>query len=422
MTKKLTYFLLLCSCCILAQQLEKTTANPFIITPEIMAGITADSNSFFPDHDFQKQLIINLGWEHDHNPQEWAQRLKGPRTGLGFGYTDFGNAENLGGAITAMPFIEFNTFRKEKLKAQVGMGVSYFTKKYDSISNPFNQAVSTDLTWSFRLFMHYQFISAQKIDWRVGLGYFHHSNGHTRLPNQGYNSFLLSLSADIKDPSKIKDMTDASPKQDLDRSIYDYFSFRAGYGINALSLIYFNNKKGVYTISGEYGKVLNNTFKLGGGFYYRMYQHYYDYIRDNESLVQDGREFDFFKEDPWRYATNLGVFIKGEFLLNHFGIDLQLGANLHKPAYRIDWRINEGWDNTPRDIPENWVLGEFGSKFKLKHAISSRMGIKYYLIGTSKAPKNNLFLSFHINTNLGQADFTELSLGYVYGFNFKERK
>ena len=50
------------------------------------------------------------------------------------------------------------------------------------------------------------------------------------------------------------------------------------------------------------------------------------------------------------------------------------------------------------------------------------MGLKYYLIGTTKVPKNNLYLGFHINANLGQADFTELSLGYVYSFNFMNRE
>ena len=182
----------------------------------------------------------------------------------------------------------------------------------------------------------------------------------------------------------------------------------------------FNETKGVYTISGEYGQVINKFFKLGGGFYYRFYQHYYDYIVDNESLVQDGEEFDFFKEDPWRYATNIGLFVTGEFLLSHFGIEGQIGVNLHKPAYRIDWRINQGWSYVPKDIPDNAVLGEFDSKFNKKHLISTRLGIKYYFFSTLKIPKNNVYAAFHINSNLGQADFGEFSLGYVYRFNFKE--
>ncbi|HBC05935.1 MAG TPA: deacylase, partial [Aequorivita sp.] len=168
--------------------------------------------------------------------------------------------------------------------------------------------------------------------------------------------------------------------------------------------------------------VYNKTFKIGLGFYYRFYQHYYDYIEGNESLVQAGREFDYFKGNPWYYASNLGITVHGEIFLNHVGIDLQLGYNLHKPAYKLEWRINEGWDNTPRVISKTWVLGELDGSYKRKHRISSRLGLKYYLIGMEKAPKNNFYLGAHLNANLGQADFTELSFGYVHSFNFQERK
>ena len=47
------------------------------------------------------------------------------------------------------------------------------------------------------------------------------------------------------------------------------------------------------------------------------------------------------------------------------------------------------------------------------------MGLKYYIINTKKKPKHNIYLSAHINSNLGQADFSELSLGYVYRLKIK---
>ena len=109
-------------------------------------------------------------------------------------------------------------------------------------------------------------------------------------------------------------------------------------------------------------------------------------------------------------------------MLNHIGIDLQLGFNLHKPAYKIDWRINQGWSYIPKEIPPSAVLGEFDTKFRIKHLISTRMGMKYYLVGMDKKPRNNVFLGFHINANGGQADFTELSLGYVYHFKNRNEK
>jgi len=385
-----------------------------------LLGKTAESNDNFPERKLQKQFIFNIGRDQTNNPKEWARWLKDPKTGFGLGYTDFGNLDSLGVAFSVIPYIEFNAFRQKNLKVQVGMGGSYFTKKYHPITNSNNQAVTTNVTWSFRAYLYYNLISTKQIDWRLGIGYSHHSNGHTRLLNQGYNSFLVSMSADILNPLGASEENIQKPSFSFKKSVYSYFSLRGGVGQNVLGIA-FNNTKSVYTLSGDYGHVLNNTFRLGIGFNYRLYEHYYDYIKNNESLVQEGREFEYFKESPWRYATNIAITLNGEFLLNHVGIDIQIGYNIHKPGYQIDWRINEGWDNTPKDIPESWMLGEYNSKYKFKKHISSRLGMKYYLIGNTKAPANNLYIGAHLNSNLGQADFTELSFGYVHSFNYKDR-
>lgn len=34
-------------------------------------------------------------------------------------------------------------------------------------------------------------------------------------------------------------------------------------------------------------------------------------------------------------------------------------------------------------------------------------------------PENNFYIGAHINSNLGQADFSEISLGYIYNLNFR---
>lgn len=420
MKNQLTIFLLFVSFFSFAQTEDDWKKSALTFTPEILLGKTMEANDGFPDTKLQKQAILNFGRNHTNNPQQWAQRLKKPKTGLSIGVTDFGNLDSLGLGFTAMPFIEFKAFGSDRWKILTGMGASYFTKKFDAETNPQNQAVTTDITWAFRLYLNYQFLSTKKIDWRTGVGYSHHSNGHMRLLNQGYNSFLVSLSADIKNPLNRAEKIQTESIPNYNKTVYNYLAVRAGLGQNVFALA-FNDKKNVYTFAGEYGKVYNNTFKIGIGFYYRFYQHYYDYIEGNESLVQAGREFDYFRSNPWYYSTNLGLSLHGEIFLNHVGIDLQLGINFHKPAYKMDWRINEGWDNTPREIPEYWVLGELDGSYKKKQLISSRLGLRYYLFGMENAPKNNFYVGANLNSNLGQADFTELSFGYVHSFNFRER-
>lgn len=392
-------------------------ASNITLIPEFIFGTSAASNKTFPERGLQTQAVFNILWHHENNTQEWAQRLKRVRTGISVGYTNFGNSESLGSAYSFLPFIEFNVFKKQRLTTQIGVGVSYFTNEFDFDTNFFNRAVSTDLTWSFKAFMHYNFLQRENVNYRIGAGLFHHSNGHTRLPNQGYNSFLISVSAELKSAKYRTYKNNLIERDAPERTIQNYIAIRTGIGQNVFSDVsIFNDKKEVYTISAEYGKIYNKTLKLGIGAFYRVYEHYYDYIRGNEFLVRDGQEFASLRDNPWNNASNYGLFVKGELLLNHVGVEVQLGVNFHKPAYKIDWRINEGWDFAPREIPDFWVFGELNSKFKAKNAIATRVGLKYYLIGTDKAPKHNIYAGAFINANLGQADFTELGVGYVRSF------
>lgn len=418
MKKELTIFVLFLSLCSFGQTDNDWKKEAFTFTPEFLIGKTMKANKGFPETELQKQIVFNFGWYHAQNPQQWAQRIKGAKTGLSLGVTDFGDLDTLGLGFTALPFIEFNAFGKERWKVFTGLGASYFSKKFNSETNPKNRAVTTDVTWAFRLYLYYRFLSAKNVDWRTGIGYSHHSNGHMRLMNQGFNSFLISLSADIKNPFKHSVNLQKPTISNNPSTEYEYLAIRTGLGQNVFALA-FNEPKNVYTIAGEYGRVYNNTFKVGIGFYYRFYQNYYDYIQGNESLVRTGREFDYFHYKPWYYSSNLGISLHGEVILNHIGIDLQFGYNLYKPGYKLEWRINEGWENTPREIPESWVLGELNGEYKMKHRISTRLGLKYYLIGMEKTPKNNLYLGAHLNSNFSQADFCELSLGYTHNLGFR---
>lgn len=394
--------------------------NETYFTPELSIGISAASNENFPDRNLQLQGLLHFTKSNLQTDQEWAQWLNRPQTGITLGYTNFGNNGSLGSAYSILPFLEFNNFKSTRWTTMIGLGGSYFTKKFDPIANFDNRAVATDITWSFKAFTYYTFLKRSNIHWRAGLGLFHHSNGHTRLPNNGYNSFLVSLSAQINPTASLGP---SSKSKRPVRTRYNYLTARTGVGQNVFNDgDPFNNKKEVYTISGEYGKVFNKTLRLGIGAFYRVYEHYYDYINDNEFLVRDGERFASLRENPWNNASNIALYTRGELLLNHIGIELMLGVNLHKPAYQIDWYLNEGWDFAPREIPDVWVFGEFNSKYKLKEIFTTRLGLNYYLKGTDTFTKHNLVAGIHLNTNLGQADFTEVSIGYVYSFGLKEKK
>ena len=333
-----------------------------------------------------------------------------------------------------MPFLEYGVLKKllkKRFNMNLGMGASYYTQKYEGV--PFsnnniiennNRAISTRISWAVKAFFYYDVFKENNANWRIGAGLLHQSNGHTKLPNQGLNSFLFSVSRQSNHNFKKKSIPAETelPKEDYEKSTQSYFTIRSGFGTNVLSEV-FNDRKGVYTLAASYGKILNKTFKIGLGFYYRYYESYNTYIENGEELVVE--QFPHFQENSFKYSTSYGVFISSEIFLGHIGIEADLGYNFYKPFYEIDWKLNQGfyWDfyNEDGTYETTYVLGELTSKYKLKKAILARLGLKYYLFNNNKSPKSNVFIGATINANLGQADFTELSIGYVHRFGLKIR-
>ena len=402
-------------CTVKGQDLEDTSTY---MAPELLIGKTLEANSNFPETNLQTDFLFSIGKHNLTNRSEWLYRLNHPRTGLTLGVIDFGNSEKIGNAYTLMPFIEFGVLEKKtnRLNLHIGLGGSYMDTQYDSISNPYNKAITTKLNWSFRSFFYYDIYRLQHVDFRVGLGYFHHSNGHTQLPNQGLNSLLASVSAKFNSPKKSQK---ALEQPEFKSSHQTYFDFRAGLGQNVLSET-FNSKKEVYSVAISAGKIINKTFKFGLGFHYRFYEHYYDYVKNGEALVAD-QEPEWI-DQPYRYATNYGVFLSSELLLGHVGFEFDIGYNFYKPFYKIDWQLNQGYDYQNGNGETVVVLGVLDDYYKLKKSVPARLGLKYYLISNDKAPQHNVYIGAHINANLGQADFSELSLGYNFRLQLKNKK
>lgn len=380
-------------------------------------GKTSAANVNFPKLSPQQSILFSIGKTNNNSNLEWAKQLNFPKTGLTLSYVDLGNSEHLGKAITLVPFIDFNILNRwtRRLNLKVGLGASYFNVIYDSIENPNNMAISTHVTWAFRSNLYYRLLENDNYNLKLGLGYFHNSNGHVRLPNQGLNTFLVSVYSELKFNKQLEsDLKVDSSSVASNRTSQRFYTARVGLGKKVLSK-YSTDKKDVYAFAASTGKIINKTFKYGYGFYYRFYEDYYDYIKDDEKLVNE--LYPEFKEHPVKYASNIGIFANGELLLSHVGIEFELGFNLYKPAYKIDWQINE-----EKYVNNVYQLGELNWYYKLKKSISSRLGAKLYAVNTNKAPRHNVFLGAFINANFGQADFTELTLGYVYCLPIINRK
>jgi hypothetical protein len=372
-------------------------------------GRTLPANFYFPETERQQNLNITIGKSNYREDINWLKHLNYPKTGFIISYTDYGNPSQVGRSIALMPFIDFNIFNRStnKISLQTGFGAAYFNVLYNKETNPTNLGISTHVNWTYRTFLNYKFLEKKTYNMKIGVGYQHNSNGHLRLPNSGLNSFLMAVNSEFYFNKKETTFSDqiqtASPKKSESRS---YYSTRLGFGQNVLSKFDIS-KKDVATFALSYGKIKSNTYKYGGGIYYRYYESYYDYIKNNGTIVNE--KYPEFKKSPLLYSSNVGLFTNFEFLMNHISIEAEIGVNLYKPSYKIDWQINN--EKTVNGV---YIPAKFGFLYSVKSIVSSRLGMKYYVINNNKSPIHNLFIGATVNANLGQADFSELSLGYVY--------
>lgn len=353
------------------------------------------SNNFaFPSTGSQKTIALNYGFTNN-DTTKWGKYYNHAESGLMLLYSNLGNNQILGHQYSLLPFVSFRVFNKLKnpFRVKLGAGVSYFTARFDSLGNPRNEVIGSQFTWDVKAFIYKPIYKKGGFCLKLGLGFSHESNGHTRLPNLGINSPMASISGQFYNqkednyfhPQRVK-RQNVSPK--------NYFvTLEQGFGFHEqdetegpeMGIL-----KPVYSSDLSAAILFNKHIKLRAGFVYRYYQIFYDHIiKTNDVDLND---------NPNWSASNVNFYIGNEFLMGHLSIDVLLGINLHKPFYE---KYNPGTE-----------LG-----LMLQKRLLSRIGLNLYLINTHKLPKHNLFAGAHIKANMAKADFTEITLGYTYKLN-----
>lgn len=372
--------------------------NSFFIQPELLFGKAIASNSNFPETDIQRIFALSLGRYVQDTSNNWSVFYNYPSVGVTLSYSHFGNSEAFGNAYTLLPFITLSPSKKLKnsFYFKVGLGASYFTTHYHKENNPNNLAIGSSVTWTFQSTIHYNLYVAPLVSIGIGGGFIHHSNGHTQLPNLGLNSLLFSISSRfyLKPLNNEQLYGLKRPQKKRER---DYFiSARSGFGYHELGGAkgsIDDKKRIVQSLSVSGGTIINRLLKVSVGLTYRYYQQYYNYL----NLYQSS---DLSKNAFWN-SSNIFVFLGCELFIGHTSMDTELGINLFKPFY-------EEFDREFEDDSE--------FSYKLKSTFATRLGLKVYAVNMNKKPKNNVYIGVHINANFGQADFSELSIGYLYRF------
>lgn len=367
---------------------EKTAKTYFFESEYLFGKIIPNEPSNFPKNGPQQIVAFHFG-TLKHDSSSWGRFYNFPEIGITALYGNAGNNQIFGHQLSAMPFITFNVFNKLKAQHQlrVGLGTSYFSERFDKIDNPRNNVISSRFSWDFRTTLYRTIFQKNKFALKLGVGVAHQSNSHTKIPNKGMNSYFIGISGQFfnsenhKKPVRISNSSFAGKKKII--------QVREGFGFHEQS-----EEEGpktgvvkpVYSTSIGYGFIKNEHVKWIVGGTYRFYKHYYDHLSNNKISDLDGNQV--FE------SSNFLIFGGVELLMNHVGVEGELEVNLYKPFFK-EFNPSRNAASTMRQI------------------LSTRTGLNFYLFDANSFSSYNIFSGVHVNTNLGRADFMEISVGLI---------
>lgn len=328
----------------------------------------------------------------------WQSYYGYPQTGIQFSYLHVQNQEEYGSQFALNPFITFNRpfGTKHSLDFKLGLGMAYHTAPYDSMDNPKNLAIGSPYSWYFNANLAYRFALTKRVHLKIGGGFWHASNGHTRLPNFGQNYGVFGLGIQYY-PSEANPFTKYE-RTPINRT-KKYYYLRAGVGFGI-------HEYGGTTEPIDGPKYLVSSASLAFGAVFRKYllvktglayQYYSSYVY-SKSI----NEFSDFVGSKQVAGSNLILFLGTELMFGHISFDLQGGINLWKPyfsSFYDEYEDRSKFDKT------------------MKLLFSTRLGLNLYLINTAKNPKHNFSVGVFMNANYGQADFSSIFANYSIRLN-----
>jgi hypothetical protein len=154
-------------------------------------GITIPNHPKFPEIKGPSHYG-EMEWIHDNPLKLWSMYNRGAKLHLSGSFQSFGNLEVTGIALGFTPYVSLLLFKKNAFKSelQLGWGLGWLSKKFDSFYNPANIVVGTHFNSSVaaRLECAYRIKNFEPF---LRLAVQHYSNGNAMSPNLGFNTPLV---------------------------------------------------------------------------------------------------------------------------------------------------------------------------------------------------------------------------------------
>lgn len=136
--------------------------------------------------------------------KEWQTLYNYPFIGATFYHSRLGGFDELGKVYALYPFINYPLYRNDTwmFTFKFGAGLAWLTRCFDHLENPYNFSIGSHLNGAINLSFEYRHEITPQLISVASLGLTHFSNGATKSPNYGLNTFSAAwgLAYYLRDP------------------------------------------------------------------------------------------------------------------------------------------------------------------------------------------------------------------------------
>ena len=273
-----------------------------------------------------------------------------PVWGLELQYTDLGQAQTLGQALHALPFLHWRSQKNHQFR--LGLGAAYLNRRYDTGLNPDNTAVGAYL--NVAALAAYRWSTAR---FYTELGLWHYSNAGRANPNLGLNAVYLTAGFRFQSgqPQHLPKETGHS----LDSAYHLALNLDAAWQARAFAGPAFP----IYGLQIQLQKrqIQARAWGLGYAFHYPT----------------GAADWQRLQGHDWQAISRHLLFISHEWLFDHWSFTLKGGVHLRK---HLDWQ-------------SPWAAA---------------LALRFYPYLRAQGP----FFGAEVRSNFGQAEWLAWQLGW----------
>lgn len=297
---------------------------------------------------------LRIGMQTTGN-QYWHQTLKYPYLGIGVYLSEFQKKE-IGHPIALFGFMDIPMYRwqKSSLSTSWSCGLTFNINKYDSIKNPNNMAIGSEVNAYIEFSLRYKYQITNKIEIGCGASFQHFSNGATKQPNWGMNMLGINIIASYI-PTKRDIHFQKSPEPEITKRYEWNIMYATGIRDNKTGVIYHNS-----TLSVALSRRISYKRTLGLGIDIFHNEYFKDEYAENEHV-------------ELKKLLSQAIFANSDLIAGKLRINIGLGVyTLRSKAYTLP--------------------------------IYERAGVRFY-------PIKQLFTNVSIKAHGAKAEFIECGLG-----------